>query len=152
MSQASAGFFIVEKKGGGQRPCIDFRGLNQVTIKYRHPLPLVPANLEQLHEAWIFTKLDLWSAYILVHIREVSGRQHLASHLVTLSISCCNKCCGSFISYIDDILIYSLTKPPTSSMLRVLAQLLKHQFYVKDMMWVPCTQGAYGPGQSVSYN
>ena len=64
-SPASASFFFVEKKDGGLCPCIDYRGLNDVTVKYRYPLPLVPSALEQLREACFFTKLDLRSAYNL---------------------------------------------------------------------------------------
>ncbi|KAK3538042.1 hypothetical protein QTP70_027395 [Hemibagrus guttatus] len=69
-SPAAAGFFFVEKKDGGLRPCIDYRGLNNVTVKFRYPLPLVPAALEQLREAKIYTKLDLRSAYNLIRIKE----------------------------------------------------------------------------------
>lgn len=36
-SPAAAGFFFVEKKDGGLRPCIDYRGLNNVTVKFRYP-------------------------------------------------------------------------------------------------------------------
>ncbi len=63
-SPASAGFFFVKKKDGGLCPCIDYRGLNDITIKFHYPPPLVPAALEQL-EARYFTKLDLRSAYNL---------------------------------------------------------------------------------------
>ncbi len=42
-SPASAGFFFVKKKDGGLRPCIDYRRLNEITVKFRYPLPLVPA-------------------------------------------------------------------------------------------------------------
>lgn len=35
-SPVSAGFFLVEKKVGGLRPCIDKRGLNQCTVKYSY--------------------------------------------------------------------------------------------------------------------
>jgi len=69
-SPAGAGFFFVEKKDGGLRPSINYRGLNTVTVKYRYPLPLVPSALEQLREARIYTKLDLRSAYNLIRIRE----------------------------------------------------------------------------------
>ncbi len=58
-SPASAGFFFVKKKDGGLRPCIDYRGLNENTVKFRYPLPLVPAALEQLRQANYYTKLDL---------------------------------------------------------------------------------------------
>lgn len=55
-SPASAGFFFVKKKDGGLRPKIDYRSLNDITVKFRYPLPLVPAALEQLCTAKYFTK------------------------------------------------------------------------------------------------
>ncbi|KAK3534394.1 hypothetical protein QTP86_014422 [Hemibagrus guttatus] len=69
-SPAAAGFFFVGKKDGGLCPCIDYRGLNVITVRYPYPLPLVPAALEQLRGAKFFTKLDLRSAYNLVRIWE----------------------------------------------------------------------------------
>lgn len=69
-SPASAGFFFVKKKDGGLRPCIDYRGLNEITVKFRYPLPLVPPALELLRRARYFSKLDLRSAYNLIRIRE----------------------------------------------------------------------------------
>ncbi|KAL0157329.1 hypothetical protein M9458_048575, partial [Cirrhinus mrigala] len=33
-SPAAAGFFFVKKKNGSLRPCIDYRGLNDITIKF----------------------------------------------------------------------------------------------------------------------
>ncbi|KAK3513184.1 hypothetical protein QTP70_009766 [Hemibagrus guttatus] len=68
MSPAAAEFFFVGKKDGGLRPCIDYRGLNAITVWYPYPLSLVPAALEQLRGARLFTKLDLRSAYNLVRI------------------------------------------------------------------------------------
>lgn len=69
-SSASAGFFFMEKKGGGLRSCIDDRCLYQIIVKYPYPLPHVPSALEQLREATVFTKLDLQNAYNLIHISE----------------------------------------------------------------------------------
>ncbi len=69
-SPAASSFFFVAKKDGGLRPCIDYRKLNEITVKFRYPLPLVPTALEQLRGATIFTKLDLRSAYNLIRIRE----------------------------------------------------------------------------------
>lgn len=48
----------------------DYPGLNNITVKYPYPLPLVPVALEQLWEAKVFTKLNLRSTYNLVRIRE----------------------------------------------------------------------------------
>ena len=69
-SPVASPFFFITKKDGGLRPCIDYRGLNQITVKFRYPLPLVPAALERLRGANIFSKLDLRSAYNLVRIRQ----------------------------------------------------------------------------------
>ncbi|KAK3566586.1 hypothetical protein QTP86_001088 [Hemibagrus guttatus] len=70
MSPAAAGVFFVGKRDGGLRPCIDYRGLNAITVRYLYPLPLVPTALEQLRGARVFTKLDLRSSYNLVRICE----------------------------------------------------------------------------------
>lgn len=64
-SLPSAGFFFIKKKGGGLQPCIDYWGLNNITLKYPYPLPLVPSALEQLQSAKIFTKLDLREVLII---------------------------------------------------------------------------------------
>ncbi|KAI2651138.1 Transposon Tf2-11 polyprotein [Labeo rohita] len=64
---ASDRFFFVKKKDVGLRPCIDYRGLYDITVKFRYPLPLVPAALEQLRQAKYFTKLDLRSKLHSLH-------------------------------------------------------------------------------------
>ena len=69
-SPAGAGFFFVGKKEGSLRPCIDYRGVNEITSKNRYPLPLMTTAFELLQGATIFTKLDLRNAYHLVRIRE----------------------------------------------------------------------------------
>lgn len=60
-SPASVGYFFVEKKDGGLRACIDYRGLSAVTVKYSHPLPLVLSAIEKLPGSNLFTRLDLRS-------------------------------------------------------------------------------------------
>ncbi len=69
-SPAVAGFFFVKKKDGSLRPCIDYRGLNEMTIKNRYPLPLMSSAFKILQGAKIFTRLDLRNAYHLVRIKE----------------------------------------------------------------------------------
>ena len=63
-------FIFVKKKNGGLRPCIDYRGLNQITVRYSYPLPLIATVIESIHGARFFMKLDLRSAYNLVRIWE----------------------------------------------------------------------------------
>ena len=40
-SPAGAGFFFISKKDGSLRPCIDYPGLNDITVKNRYPIPLI---------------------------------------------------------------------------------------------------------------
>lgn len=63
---AGVGFFFVEKKDKTVWPCIDYCGLNELTIKNWYPLPLISSAFE----VTIVTKLDLHNAYHLVHICE----------------------------------------------------------------------------------
>lgn len=69
-SAAGAGFFFVEKKDKSLRPRIDYRGLNDITVKNHYPLPLISSAFENLQGATIFSKLDLCNAYHLVRVRE----------------------------------------------------------------------------------
>ena len=69
-SPVGAGFFFVAKKDHTLRPCIDFRGLNDITIKNKYPLPLIDPSFEPLHKATVFSKLDLRNAYHLIRVRE----------------------------------------------------------------------------------
>ncbi len=69
-SPAASSFFFMAKKDGGLRPCIDYRALNQITVKFRYTLPLSPAAFEHPRGSTIFTKMDLRSAYNLIRIRE----------------------------------------------------------------------------------
>ncbi|KAK3563471.1 hypothetical protein QTP86_030077 [Hemibagrus guttatus] len=124
-SSAAASFFFMGKKDGGLRPCIDYRGLNAITVPYPYPLPLVPAALEQLRGARIFTKLDLRSAYNLVRIRK-GDEWKTAFHTTH----------GHYeyrvIAYIDDILVYSNSPEEHVRHVReVLSRLQRHHLYVK---------------------
>lgn len=69
-SPVAAGFFFVEKKDKSLRLCIDFRGLNDITIENKYPLPLFTSAFELLQGATIFSKLDLRNAYHQVRIHE----------------------------------------------------------------------------------
>jgi len=69
-SPVGAGFFFVAKKDHSLRPCIDFRDLNNITVKNKYPLSLINSAFEPLQNAKVFSKLDLRNAYHLVRIRD----------------------------------------------------------------------------------
>ncbi|XP_056410102.1 ATP-binding cassette sub-family F member 2 [Hyla sarda] len=58
-SLARARFFFVSKKDGSLHPCIDYRGLNKITVKNLFPLPLISELFDRLQGAKVFSKLDL---------------------------------------------------------------------------------------------
>ncbi|KAK3513350.1 hypothetical protein QTP70_012355 [Hemibagrus guttatus] len=152
-SPPAASFFFVWKKDGGLHPCIDYRSLNTVTIRYPYLLPLVPATLEQLWGAKYFTKLDLCSVYNLIRIRD-GNECKIAFHTTcghyeylvmpfgltnapAMFQSLINEVFQDMlnrnvIAYIDDILIYSTSFDEHVRHIQVvLACLQRHQLYVK---------------------
>jgi hypothetical protein len=54
---------FVEKKDGTKRMGIDYRSLNEVTIKNKYPLPRIEDLFDQLRGASVFSKIDLRSGY-----------------------------------------------------------------------------------------
>lgn len=53
-SPAGASFFFVEKKDKSLRPCIDYTGFNEITVKNRYPLPLISSAFDQLQGSKVF--------------------------------------------------------------------------------------------------
>jgi hypothetical protein len=60
----------VEKKDGTQQMCVDYRSLNEVTIKNKYPLPRIKDLFDQMKGASVFSKVDLRSGYHQLKIRE----------------------------------------------------------------------------------
>ena len=59
---------IVRKKDGGLRFCVDYRRLNELTIKDAYPLPRIDDTLDALGASKWFSTLDLASGYWQVEL------------------------------------------------------------------------------------
>ncbi len=152
-SPAGGRIFFVAKKDGSLRPCIDYRGLNNITVKNTYPLPLMSSAFERLQGASIFTKLDLRNAYHLVRIREGdewkttfnTPRGHFEYLVMPFGLSNSPAVFQALVNdvlrdmvdqfiyvYLDDILIFSSSlQEHVQHVRRVLQRLLENGLFVK---------------------
>ena len=152
-SPAGAGFFFVGKKDGSLRPCIDYRGLNSITVKNRYPIPLISSAFATLQKARFFTKLDLRNAYHLVQMREGdewkttfnTPRGHYEYLVMPFGLTntpavfqalvndvLCDIIKHNVFVYLDDILVFSETLEKHVAHVRlVLQRLLENRLYAK---------------------
>jgi hypothetical protein len=143
----------VEKKDGTQRMCVDYRALNEVTIKNKYRLPRIEDLFDQMKGASIFSKIDLRSGYHQLKIRESDipkitfctryglyeytvmsfGLTNAPAYFMYLM----NKVFMGYlyrfvIVFIDDILVFSKTMEQYEEHLRlVLEKLRSNQLYAK---------------------
>jgi hypothetical protein len=144
---------FVEKKDSTQRMCVDYRALNEVTIKNKYPLPCIEDLFDQLKGARVFSKIDLRSGYHQLRMRPsdiakiaFTTRYGLYEYTV-MSFGLTNAPAyfmylmnKVFMEYldkfmvvsIDDILVYSRNKEEHEEHLRfVLRKLRENQLYAK---------------------
>jgi hypothetical protein len=144
---------FVEKKDKSKRLCVDYRALNQVTIKNKYPLPPIEVLFEQLRGAHVFSKIDLNSGFHQLRIREEDIEKtafctrygHYEFIVMSFGLTnalaavmeAMNRMLHEFLDdfvvvFLDDILIYSKTEAEHERRLRlVLGALRKNQFYGK---------------------
>ena len=144
---------LVEKKDGSLRMVVDYRALNEVTIKNKYPLPMINDLFDQLQGAKVFSKIDLQSGYHQLKIRQkdipktaFTMRYGLYEYTVmsfgltnapAYFMSMMNKVFMEYLHkfvvvFIDDIMVYSKNEEEHKEHLwLVLEKLREHQLYAK---------------------
>ena len=144
---------VVWKKDGTPRVVIDYRGLNDVTVKNKYPLPLMDELFDRVHGANFFTLIDLRTGFHQIKIHpddreKTAFRTRFGSFEYTvLPMGLCNAP-GTFMQlmndtfhdvldrfvlvFLDDILIFSKTREEHIKHVReVLTRLRKQKLYAK---------------------
>jgi hypothetical protein len=143
---------FVEKKDGTRRMCIDYRALNEVTIKNKYPLPRIEDLFDQPRGASVFSKIDLRSGYHQIRIRpsDIPKTTFITKYglyeFTVMSFGPTNAPAffmnlmnNVFMDYLDkfvvvfiyDILIYSQSEEEHVDHLKMVLQRLEHQLYAK---------------------
>lgn len=152
-SPAGAPCFFIKKKDGSLRLCVDYRGLNAITIKNRYALPLINDLINQLSKAKIYSALDLKDAYHLVKIK--SGEEwktafrthygHFQYKVMPFGLTNApaifqglmqeifrNEIGKFVVVYLDDILVFSDNAQEHSAHLRVVfSKLREYKLFCK---------------------
>jgi hypothetical protein len=149
----AAPMLFVEKKDSTKRMCIDYRALNEVTVKNKYPLSRIEDLFDQLRGATVFSKIDLRSGYHQLRIRPADipkttfitkyglyefmvmsfGLTNAPLYFMYLMNSVFMDYLDKFVVvFIDDILIYSQNEQEHEEHLRkVLQRLQDCQLYAK---------------------
>jgi hypothetical protein len=134
---------VVEKKDGTQRMCVDYRALNEVTIKNKYPLPRIEDLFDQLKGARVFSKIDLRSGYHQLRIQpsDIAKTAFITRYglyeytvmsfgLINAPAYLMNKVFMEYLDkfvvvFIDDILLYSRNEEEHEEHLRLVLQKLR---------------------------
>ncbi|KAJ8770542.1 hypothetical protein K2173_018033 [Erythroxylum novogranatense] len=148
-----APILFVKKKDGSLRMCVDYRKLNQVTVKNKYPLPHIDDLFDQLQGTRVFSKIDLRSGYHQLRIKESDVPKSAfrtryghfeflvmpfgLTNAPTTFMDLMNRVFKSFLDqfiivFIDDILVYSKSDEQHEEHLRITLETLRsNELYAK---------------------
>nr|GEV09522.1 hypothetical protein [Tanacetum cinerariifolium] len=147
-SSWGASVLFAKKKDGSFRMCIDYRELNKLTIKSRYPLPRIDDLFDQLQGSSVYSKIDLWSGYHQLRIREediliVAFRTRyghyefqvipfVLTNARAVFMDLMNHVCKPYLDkfmivFINDIMIYSKNKEEHGEHLKTILNLLRSE-------------------------
>ncbi|KAK1618870.1 hypothetical protein QYE76_024387 [Lolium multiflorum] len=152
-SSWGAPVLFVEKKDSSKRLVMDYRSLNEMTIKNKYPLPNINDLFDQLKGAKVFSKIDLRSGYFQLKIREEDipktafttryglyeytvmpfGLTNAPAYFMTMMNKVFMEFLDKFVVvFIDDILVYSRDNAEHEKHLRLIMEKLReHKLYAK---------------------
>jgi hypothetical protein len=62
--------FVPKAHGRGLRLCVDYKGLNKITIANRYSLPIMSELQDHVRGAQIFTNMDLKNGYHMICVKK----------------------------------------------------------------------------------
>jgi hypothetical protein len=83
---------FVDKKDGSRRLCIDFRSLNEVTIKNKYSLPRTEDLFDRIRGAKVFSKIDLRLGYhhlkirVILEVGDYAFQNHFSSLRINITL------------------------------------------------------------------
>lgn len=73
-SHFASSIILIKKKDSTWRFYVDYRRLNDITVKNKYPIPVVEDLLDELHGPRFFSKIDLCSGYHQIRLKQ--GDEH----------------------------------------------------------------------------